>query len=228
MRSALNLLGKVFSLIGLISATMCYYLTNVERAQILEAHLQVRENVLPTASNMKIMRYSRKLEELAAYWAGWCQFEHPDPNYYHHYRGIGQNIALYFGRKPPLTDSVCGWASEVKHYKYSTNRCSRVCDHYTQIVWANTDELGCAMRECYDVLPGYQNPQYLIVCQYKPIGNYAGQRPYISGEICKGCNSTQSCLRNQCAKHNNSRIYPLEALKNPKYKTLPKCLNITF
>lgn len=74
-----------------------------------------------------------EMENLAAYWASFCRFEHPDPARYPHFRGIGQNLALTSGFKPHLTESVCQWKSESKFYRLANNSCRHVCGHYTQV-----------------------------------------------------------------------------------------------
>jgi pathogenesis-related protein 1 len=43
--------------------------------------------------------------------------------------------------------------------------------HYTQIVWRNTTEVGCAMAQC---ATGY----LVYVCRYRPPGNVIGTQPY--------------------------------------------------
>lgn len=73
------------------------------------------------------------MEDLAAYWASLCVFEHPNPLRYPQFRGIGQNLALHSGFKPHVTDSVCGWKRESKFYNFINNTCSHVCGHYIQV-----------------------------------------------------------------------------------------------
>jgi len=65
------------------------------------------------------------------------------------------------------------WAAEAADYDYSTNSCrsGAMCGHYTQMVWKETRELGCAMAVCPD-------EAQIWVCVYYPPGNYVGQRPY--------------------------------------------------
>ena len=50
---------------------------------------------------------------------------------------MGQNLGMAWNSEG--TDDVTGhvrrWASEKKDYKFSTNQCSAVCGHYTQMVW---------------------------------------------------------------------------------------------
>jgi hypothetical protein len=35
--------------------------------------------------------------------------------------------------------------SEAADYDYKTNRCRAGCGHYTQVIWRDTKELGCAV-----------------------------------------------------------------------------------
>ena len=64
-------------------------------------------------------------------------------------------------------------ASEVLDYNYETNSCApgKMCGHYTQIVWRDTEEVGCAKAICDD-------KSQLWVCRYNPPGNYKGEWPY--------------------------------------------------
>ena len=43
---------------------------------------------------------------------------------------------------------VDAWASEAPGYDYKTNSCrAATCGHYTQMVWRNTHEVGCAVAQ---------------------------------------------------------------------------------
>lgn len=69
---------------------------------------------------------------------------------------------------------VNSWAGEKADYDYVNNRCApgKMCGHYTQIVWRNTNEVGCAVAVCEDT------QEQIWVCQYKPAGNWMGSKPY--------------------------------------------------
>ena len=65
--------------------------------------------------------------------------------------------------------------------QYSSNSCSGVCGHYTQIVWRSTTEVGCGLRVCTTGSPFDSHPGAtwtMVVCDYRPPGNFRGQRPY--------------------------------------------------
>ena len=68
---------------------------------------------------------------------------------------------------------VDSWGSEKRDYDATSNRCApgKVCGHYTQIVWRDSQEIGCAMAQCSDF-------SQVWVCRYSPAGNYVGRRPY--------------------------------------------------
>jgi hypothetical protein len=68
--------------------------------------------------------------------------------------------------------AVSLWAAEVQNYDYDTNTCSQVCSHYTQIVWAATEFVGCGISACPGLAFGNS-----LVCNYGPGGNTGG-RPY--------------------------------------------------
>ncbi|VDM24552.1 unnamed protein product [Hydatigera taeniaeformis] len=133
MLSTPYVVKKAMCLILLMSTATCQLPTHVERAHVLEAHLHIRETVVPPASNMQLMEYSEELENLAAYWASHCRFEHPDTNSYPHYNGLGQNIALISGFTPSLIEGVCGWRGGSQHYTYSNNTCDGEFGAYTQV-----------------------------------------------------------------------------------------------
>ena len=71
------------------------------------------------------------------------------------------------------THVIDDWGSEKNDYRYSTNTCfvGKMCGHYTQIVWESTTEVGCGKAICPD-------KSQVWVCNYKPAGNFVGQKPY--------------------------------------------------
>ena len=68
--------------------------------------------------------------------------------------------------------------------------------HYTQVVWADTEELGCGMVY-------YQGDSYyetLIVCNYAKGGNFLGSEMYKAGTPCDDCPTGYTCDDGLCAK----------------------------
>lgn len=115
--------------------------------------------------------------ELASYAQKWaaklqrqrCALKHrpgsgPDAQKY------GENLYAGSGQAATPESVVDRWVAEVADYNAKTNRCRGVCGHYTQVVWRDSQRLGCAMVTCGDT--------EVWVCNYDPPGNFLGQKPY--------------------------------------------------
>ncbi|VDM26240.1 unnamed protein product, partial [Hydatigera taeniaeformis] len=209
----------------LASAVTCEPLDEINRAHVLEFHLNAREHVFPPSKNMLLMKYSMKLERLAESWASQCLLKRPDPSLYPQYSNIGYNIALSSEYNPSLYKYVCHWLDEARFYNFSANTCSDVCSHYKQVVWASSAQLGCAVHQCDGLNPQWPDPQYLTVCLYEPAGNEGDQRPYEFGLSCNRCPKGYSCQRKQCAEDFSVKdLYPTSVLQNVKDRSVPPCL----
>ena len=145
----------------------------------LESHNSVRAR-----HRLPPLKWSNKLAQYSQEWANQlakgnhCQMYHRSGN-----PPFGENlyrstaITWTDGRREinPVTikNVVKAWADEEKWYDIKRNRCQpgQQCGHYTQIVWKNTREVGCAMKVCADKSQTW-------VCSYNPAGNYIGVRPY--------------------------------------------------
>jgi uncharacterized protein YkwD len=82
----------------------------------------------------------------------------------------GENLFEIEGAIASAAQVVGDWASESRDYDYASNKCRKVCGHYTQIIWANTREVGCGVAR--------DSRREVWVCNYDPPGNWIGQRPY--------------------------------------------------
>ncbi|KAM6980628.1 cysteine-rich secretory protein LCCL domain-containing 2 [Aplochiton taeniatus] len=182
-----------------------------DREEILQLHNKLRGGVYPTASNMEYMVWDDELERSATHWAGQCQWEHGPQDLL---MSIGQNLAVHWGRYRSPSYHVQAWYDEVKDYTYPypheckpwcPDRCSGpMCTHYTQLVWATTSRVGCAVNLCPrmnvwgDV---WENAIYLV-CNYSPKGNWIGEAPYQHGRPCSQCPPSYGggCRDNLCYK----------------------------
>lgn len=65
------------------------------------------------------------------------------------------------------------WAIEEEHYDYQSNTCKpgQQCGHFTQMVWHESRQVGCAKAICPD-------KSQIWACNYHPRGNYIGEKPY--------------------------------------------------
>lgn len=131
--------------------------------EMLAAH-----NALRGRLNLPPLAWSEKLAKAAQQWADTLiedgAFHHPAKSAW------GQNLAEFYRDEQFPSQVVEAWASEAAAYDYRTNRCTGMCGHYTQLVWRDTKEVGCAVARRRD--------REVWVCDYRPPGNYVGRRPY--------------------------------------------------
>ncbi|KAM3872135.1 peptidase inhibitor R3HDML [Diretmus argenteus] len=167
---------------------------------LLDYHNRVRSQVSPPAANMEYMVWDEGLAKSADSWASRCIWDHGPTQAM---RYMGQNLSINSGRYPSITDLVRSWRDERHHFSYP-NRCSgSVCSHYTQMVWASTNKMGCAIKKCSNmyVFGSIWREATLLVCNYSIKGNWVGEAPYRTGRPCSACPSSYggSCWRNQCS-----------------------------
>lgn len=187
-----------------------------DREEILKLHNKLRGEVYPTASNMEYMIWDDELERSATSWAEQCQWEHGPQDLL---MSIGQNLAVHWGRYRSPAYHVQAWYDEVKDYTYPyphecnpwcPERCSGpMCTHYTQLVWATTNRVGCAVHVCPRMNVWgeiWENAVYLV-CNYSPKGNWIGEAPYQHGRPCSQCPPSYGgvCRDNLCYKGDSER-----------------------
>ena len=112
--------------------------------------------------------WSEKLAKAAQEWAHTLikegAFHHPAKSPW------GQNLYDVTGGEFLPEQIVRGWAAEASQYDYRNNECRGMCGHYTQLVWRDTKEVGCAVAR--------GGNREVWVCDYSPPGNHGGKRPY--------------------------------------------------
>jgi len=146
-------------------------------------------NTIRSQLGLKPLRWSNQLAIYAQQWANHqaktqnCFMQHR-PHYSSPFKQIhGENL---FWASPKrwsdgkvelqrisISEVVKAWGNEVVDYNYQKNSCraGEQCGHYTQIVWRESQKVGCAKVICAD-------KSQLWVCNYDPPGNYIGERPY--------------------------------------------------
>lgn len=84
----------------------------------------------------------------------------------------GQNLYVIHGATTRPALVVRRWAQEASDYREPEKYCrlGSICGHFTQIIWAATEEVGCG------VATGERGQFW--VCFYLPPGNVVGEKPY--------------------------------------------------
>mmetsp|Transcript_32786 Transcript_32786/g.77626 ORF Transcript_32786/g.77626 Transcript_32786/m.77626 type:complete len:2229 (-) Transcript_32786:40-6726(-) len=120
--------------------------------------------------------------------------------------GIGENIAN-FSVGNPAGDEVAGqWAQGKGSYIFGPfgddctasdpSEPAKTRAAYTQMIWATTKHIGCAMSNCSGLL--------IFVCEYHPAGNTADQLPFCAAnkppgmEECENITAMQDRPSREC------------------------------
>jgi pathogenesis-related protein 1 len=84
----------------------------------------------------------------------------------------GENLLFGTMGYHGVTDAVRSWENEKAYYRGQVLNASNwhASGHYTQVVWRNTLQVGCAKAECQG--------HVIVVCNYDPPGNILGQTAY--------------------------------------------------
>lgn len=148
-------------------------LTKADQDAFIADTNQKRREVEPPPRNMVDMHWDAELAQLAAGYASKCIYEH-NKN-----RGkTGENLYIRFpevGTGDVLLRANQGWYDEKKDFTYSDRSCKpgKMCGHYTQMVWAKTTAVGCAVVNCKNGAQGFSAaPSQMVVCNYSPQGNF--------------------------------------------------------
>ena len=158
---------------------------SIDQTRVLASHNAIRQRL-----GVPPLSWSTNLESLSAEWANFlvsdaaCSVRRRGSvGLPAHKNGVGENIQIY---EPQRWDDgrvevanvdedavVVEWARQALDYNYTTNKCAvnKDCDNYTQVVWRDSQVLGCAAASC----PGKEQ---IWVCNYDPPGNFLGQKPY--------------------------------------------------
>jgi uncharacterized protein YkwD len=137
-------------------------------AQTLARDMLAVHNAVRARVGTAPLTWSDRLAARAQEWADTLlarkQFVHrPNSTY-------GENLFEVTGATVSPAQVVNAWAAESRDYDYRSNRCRGVCGHYTQIVWSDTKEVGCAVAR--------GGGREVWVCEYDPPGNRVGKRPW--------------------------------------------------
>lgn len=123
------------------------------------------------------LRWNASLAASAESWAEHLaangRFEHAPEN-----PDLPEGENLWAGTRGHFAPEAmaAAWIAEKQHYQPglfpNNSKTGRVEDvgHYTQLVWRNTGEVGCAIAT--------GEREDILVCRYADAGNYRGERPF--------------------------------------------------
>jgi hypothetical protein len=133
------------------------------------------------------LTYSIDLENAARVYANTLanngKFEHDTQN--NHAKNYGENLYASSENRPlSIYDAMPHWFDkEELHYHYDDGSCDAqfACGHYTQVIWQDTTEVGCAMAQ---YKRGNFKNGFVYVCKYYKAGNSSlngkQEKPYCS------------------------------------------------
>ncbi|XP_077017756.1 peptidase inhibitor 16-like isoform X2 [Tamandua tetradactyla] len=170
-------------------------LSEEDKKVLVDQHNLYRSQVFPKSTHMLKMYWDEDLAKFAEAYARHCQWAH-NPN-----RGWrGENLFAMTGSSIDLPLGVSEWHSEHNVYNFTANTCKpgKVCGHYTQVVWADSNRVGCGTYFCEKLHVLNEVNVYLLVCNYHPPGNMRGRWPYRVGPSCSQCPSDYRCVNSLC------------------------------
>ena len=146
-----------------------HQLSNAQTNQSLESKILAVHNSERAKVGVAPLTWSNSLAAGAQAWAEHVattgRFVH-DPG-----RGaVGENMAGFFS---DVSEPCCGqsaWVTEKSLYHGGPS--FSAVGHYTQMVWANSKQVGCGTAFSRGL------DYSILVCRYDPPGNWPGQLPY--------------------------------------------------
>lgn len=197
---------------------------------IVDEHNLYRTEKLPvTSANMQRLTWSEDLAQKAENWALACTFEHMTDGY-------GQNLYMDTNTGAEIDASIInqfmhGWGlRELNQYRSHLGHDQDgdigrgIYNHYSQMVWSSTHQVGCAYAYC--------SGMRIVVCNYYPAGNYVGRGWYKAGPTCSQCPEDKPyCENGLCSSSGHSRAAAaavdsvsavLHSSKSHEHKTKPQ------
>lgn len=179
------------SLTRLLAVALALFATSARTDPVDAAAMLAAQNQWRSEVAVAELRWSETLQQRAEKWASElkrgndCRMKHSGPAENLYWAGAlktanakdGNGNWIWQNSLQTITeaDVANDWASEKQWYDYASNTCGaptgKSCGHYTQMVWRDSQEVGCARAVCDDF-------SQVWVCNYEPAGNVQGQKPY--------------------------------------------------
>jgi len=198
-----TMMRYVFCVLAIAAAVaFARTLTQQEKDTLLAYHNLVRDKVmedypdLAPAQCLPHLEWDDWLAEHAQNYSNTCPSDHSHHSYKNG-QSMGENLAwspssisfftdaLYvavFGltRYCQGNETQCGgWYNESKQYNFeAVGDCPYMVGHYTAMVWASTQYVGCGWADNCSVTIGGSTYQNTVTCNYYPAGNIVGRKPW--------------------------------------------------
>ncbi|CAI2351492.1 unnamed protein product [Caenorhabditis sp. 36 PRJEB53466] len=171
---------------------------NTLRSKIAKGTYVAKGTQKPAGSNIRKMKWDTSVATSAQNYANECRSSHSGV------AGLGENIYYYWTSLPVTSLDKIGlkacaaWEKEFQDYGWKSNLLDMNLvktgiGHATQMAWADSYLVGCGVKSCGKDSKKYGLNRVVVVCQYKPQGNYLTQNIYQSGTTCSACPSGTSC-----------------------------------
>ncbi|CAJ0601460.1 unnamed protein product [Cylicocyclus nassatus] len=186
---------------------MCGYNTEMNdelRSQLALGKVRNVNGPLSAASNMIKLEWDCCLERNATEYVRTCPREgskenQRDPRVGELYARVSVSAVLAGDFKAAALIAVKSWwkvARDVpekecieKDAKFQKNFVGKKIESFTQMAWAKTTKLGCAVGRC----KFGKNEDYVVVCRYFPKGNKENEYVYRVGRACSPCPNGYAC-----------------------------------
>lgn len=136
-------------------------LTAEEIAGILEDHNRIRAGL-----GLGALKWNCTLAASAQEWAAKGKFIHRENRTY------GENMFVSTNAAIATSMAAFNWEKEKEFWNNTAGTCQagKFCNHYTQIVWRATTQIGCGINR-----NASGQWKTLMVCNYDPAGNSKGK-----------------------------------------------------
>lgn len=135
--------------------------------------LLLRHNELRSLHGVPNMTWNSELTQFATNYAA-NNFSCDNVQLIHSGGSYGENLAAgYVGGQDPTN----AWYNEIELYDYQNPGFTEETGHFTQLIWNDSVELGCAIVMCDNAWRQY------TICEYYPRGNIVGSTNALTREI---------------------------------------------
>ncbi|XP_065191527.1 peptidase inhibitor 16-like [Sycon ciliatum] len=188
-----------------------------QKDTLLRRHNDLRRQVSPRAANMLEMRWDDRLARVAQSYSQRCIWAHNSQRT-GQFQGVGGTRTWQIGENlavntisnvdSMIENAMKGFFDERADYNFNSRQCKsgKICGHYTQMVWATSEAVGCGVYRCSRVSGWLNRAALYLTCNYGPSGNFVGQQPYTAGRQCTKCpSSAPRCNNGLCSRRAATR-----------------------